>query len=61
MSFREKTMSGKEKHLCKWDTDRIETRIDRLMKIVKDASFVCRRCGRAAKDRKWLCRPVALK
>jgi hypothetical protein len=54
-------MSGREKHLCKWDKDRIENKLDRLMKIVKDPGFVCGRCGRVANDRKWLCRPIALK
>ncbi len=54
-------MSEKEKHLCKWDKDRIEDKLYQLMKIVKTPGYVCMRCGRAAVNKKWLCRPVALK
>jgi len=54
-------MPEKEKHLCKWDKDRIQEKINALMKIVKNPSFICRKCGRAANDKKWLCKPVPLK
>jgi hypothetical protein len=57
----EMAMAEKEKHICKWDKDRIEDKLDQLMKIVKAPGYVCRRCGRAAGDKKWLCKPVALK
>jgi hypothetical protein len=56
-----KPMPEKEKHLCKWDKDRLEDKIDALIKIVKNPGFVCRKCGRAANEKKWLCKPVPLK
>jgi lipopolysaccharide biosynthesis regulator YciM len=52
-------VSDKKKHLCKWD--RIEDRMEELVKIVKSPEYVCKKCGRAARDKKWLCKPVALK
>ncbi|MHB8764388.1 MAG: hypothetical protein ACYDA8_08655 [Deferrisomatales bacterium] len=46
-----------ENHLC-----RIAAKhdLERVKKIVKDAQFFCKRCGRAANDEKNLCDPSKL-
>jgi hypothetical protein len=53
-------MSGKKKTLCEWDKDELKERIKEYKKLVRDAAFVCRKCGRAANDSALLCKPVKL-
>lgn len=52
-------MSGKEKHLCKLKDDMKEN-FGLYRQLVEDARFVCRKCGRAARDAERLCKPVSL-
>ena len=52
-------MSEKEKHLCKLK-DQIKEDFEQYRQLVKDARFVCMKCGRAARDERHLCKPVAL-
>ena len=44
----------RERHLCK-----IAKRgdIERVKQLVRDAAFVCKKCGRAARDQENLCEP----
>jgi hypothetical protein len=53
-------MSKEPKHLCKWDKDEIKDDLDKLRKLVDEPRFICRKCGRAAKDSDYLCKPVKL-
>ena len=48
------------KRLCKWDKDDIDGKLDKLKAIVVPAQFICRRCGRVAKESSYLCKPVEL-
>jgi hypothetical protein len=52
-------MSEKEKHLCKMKDD-IKENFERYRQLVKDARFVCMKCGRVAHDEKNLCKPAPL-
>lgn len=47
------------KPLCKWDKAAYADR-DTIGPVVRDAAFVCRKCGRAASDPAWLCKPLKL-
>jgi hypothetical protein len=48
------------KRLCKWDKDDIDGELDKLKGIVVPAQFICRRCGRVAKESRYLCKPVEI-
>jgi hypothetical protein len=52
-------MSDKEKHLCKIK-DHIKEDFDEYRQLVKDARFVCLKCGRAAREEHHLCKPAPL-
>lgn len=49
---------GHNKHMCYLVN--MKTPVAELKKIAKDAVFMCRNCGRSAKDKKHLCNPVKL-
>lgn len=49
---------NKEKNLCKWKKDDYADRLDRLRDIVRNPAYVCRKCGRAAREKRLLCKPV---
>ena len=49
---------GHEKHLCYLVNLKVKT--SELKKFVKDAQFICKNCGRAAKSDGNLCNPVKL-
>ncbi|MBJ6727500.1 hypothetical protein [Geomesophilobacter sediminis] len=52
---------GKEgKTLCKWDKDDIKDDFKELKKLVAEPRYVCRKCARAAKTDKVLCKPEEL-
>ena len=46
-----------EKHLCKVLK---RNDLDSMRKLVRDAQYICRKCGRAAHDAANLCKPVEL-
>ncbi|UCD34778.1 MAG: hypothetical protein JSU90_10890 [Nitrospiraceae bacterium] len=46
-----------EGHLCRM-TGRLE--FDRIRELVKDARYLCRKCGRAARLAENVCKPVEL-
>ena len=54
-------MSDRPKRLCKWKKSAYKDELDELRRLVADAKFVCRRCGRAANDRKCLCDPARIR
>ena len=53
-------MPKETKHLCKWDKEEIKDNLEKIKKIVAKPRFVCRKCGRAAKDSDFLCKPEEL-
>jgi hypothetical protein len=53
-------MAAKTKELCNWKQSTIEKELDRVRKIVADPKYVCRKCGRAVRDKKYVCKPVKL-
>ena len=53
-------MSKTPKHLCKWDKSDIKKQFKKYREKVKHPEFVCLNCGRAAQDKKDLCKPEAL-
>ena len=52
------TMADKE--LCKWKKDRIKEEIDQLRDLVREPTWLCRKCARCARDKKLLCKPVPI-
>lgn len=50
-----------KKTLCKWDKEDLKERFKEYKKLVRAASFICRKCGRAAVDEDLLCKPEKLK
>ena len=52
-------MAGKAKTLCK-KKDELKDSLSQYKKLVRDARFICKKCGRAAYDEKNLCKPVEL-
>ena len=44
-------------HLCQIIVDRD---LDRIKKLVKDAKYYCKNCGRAAHDKGNLCNPAKI-
>ena len=53
-------MSKDKKSICKWDKDDIKDELDKLKEIVLPPRFICRKCGRVAKESVYLCKPVEL-
>ena len=53
-------MSEKHKTLCGWKKKDIEKHFDELADLVRKPTHVCLRCGRAAADKKILCKPAKL-
>ncbi|MHB8079168.1 MAG: hypothetical protein ACYDIE_07930 [Candidatus Krumholzibacteriia bacterium] len=50
---------AKRRPLCKWDEDKFADAA-LMAETVLGAGHVCRKCGRAAKDRRLLCKPLPL-
>ena len=50
----------KTKRLCKWKKEQFEKDFDKLVDVIGTPRVVCCRCGRAASDKKWLCKPKKL-
>ncbi len=46
--------------LCCLNRNSIEDNIDEVAEIVSNAKYVCRKCGRASRKKKYLCKPVKL-
>ena len=46
--------------ICKWKKKKLEKDFDKLKMIVYPPKFICKKCGRAAIDDKYLCKPVSI-
>jgi hypothetical protein len=53
----EKKGTKKVKRLCKWKKERYVDKFDELCSMVVPVQYVCSKCGRAASDEKFLCKP----
>lgn len=49
------------KELCKLKKDEFSKNIKKIVKIVKKPKFICEKCARVAKDKKYLCNPMVLR
>ncbi len=45
------------KTLCDWSRNKRRKKWDKYVRRVLPVQFICQKCGRAASDRKYLCRP----
>jgi transposase-like protein len=52
-------MAAKSKTLCA-QKDALKEDLSKYKKFVRQARFICKKCGRAAHDEKRLCKPVTL-
>lgn len=50
---------GHQQHLC-YMCDNGSCSLDQVKELVKNAKFICRKCGRAAVHEENLCEPVPL-
>lgn len=48
------------KTLCDWSKRDLEKHADKLLKLVRDPAFYCRKCARVANTSKVLCKPRKL-
>jgi hypothetical protein len=46
---------GHDKHICQMKDD-----LEKVKKLVKEPAYVCKNCGRAAKNEENLCSPTRL-
>ena len=53
-------MSAKARELCKWKRDEYVSQFALLCEVVRKPRHVCEKCGRAARKKAWLCKPVVL-
>ena len=53
-------MTGK-RTLCDWDKKQIEKNIKKIIPLVNDPKYICRKCARVANSENYLCKPVNLK
>lgn len=53
-------MGKGEKTICKWDKDEIKDDLDKLKDIVTPPKFICKKCGRVAKESDYLCKAEKL-
>jgi hypothetical protein len=50
-----------KKTLCKLDKHDIEESMPDIVSLVSEPKFICRKCARVAKNKKYLCQPVKIK
>ncbi len=53
-------MASDKKTLCKWKSDDIEKDQKKFRKLIEDAKYFCRKCGRSAASKSNLCKPTGL-
>ncbi len=54
-------MAKEEKRMCKWKEDDISEKFVKYLNIVRNPTFVCKKCGRVADKKKLLHKPASLK
>jgi hypothetical protein len=53
-------MGDKKKTLCTWKKEKLKERFEEYRKLVMNARYVCRNCGRSSKEDRFLCKPADL-
>ena len=53
-------MNKINKTLCKVSKEGIKGDLDRLIEIVKKPKFICEKCARVSKRKKYLCHPIRI-
>lgn len=53
-------LSEKVRELCKWKRDEYSRQLALLREVVRRPRHVCEKCGRAARKKAWLCKPISL-
>jgi hypothetical protein len=48
------------KALCDWKEKEIEKNRTRFLRIVSKPNYFCSKCGRVAKEEKWLCKSIRI-
>lgn len=56
----DKTKSLADKSLCKWKPGQYVKEFELLTAIVSKPAYACHACGRAARQKKSLCKPERL-
>ncbi|GAA4470634.1 hypothetical protein SH528x_002729 [Novipirellula sp. SH528] len=51
----------KKKAICKWDRREIEDSLPLLLAEARSSTYVCKKCGRTASEKAYLCKPVSEK
>jgi hypothetical protein len=51
-------MPKKVTTLCKWKKKKFEKDYNKLKSIVYPPKYICKKCGRAAVNEEYLCKPV---
>ncbi len=51
---------AKIKSLCKWKEKDIAKRMDLLVSLTEEPTYVCRKCARVSNTKKALCKAVPL-
>lgn len=49
------------KTLCELKRDDLEKDFSKIVNIVSKPKYICKKCARVAKDKKYLCKAVELK
>jgi hypothetical protein len=52
------TMGDKKRTICDWKD--VEKKLKQLRKVVEEPKYACRKCGRVANDKAYLCKPISL-
>ncbi|MEM6364362.1 MAG: hypothetical protein AAF745_08045 [Planctomycetota bacterium] len=50
-----------KKAICKWDKKTLADAMPLLQLQIESARFVCRKCGRAASEKRLLCKAIRIK
>ncbi|NLE00497.1 MAG: hypothetical protein GX640_11545 [Fibrobacter sp.] len=53
-------MEKKLENLCKYKKEKLKEHFEEVKELVKDARFICKKCGRVSNDKKYLCKPEEL-
>jgi len=48
------------KSLCKLKKDDLRAVLPQLAAAAANSPFICKKCGRIAPDKDWLCKPVLI-